>query len=312
SVVVPSDGNPGPLEETLKALSEQHLPAIETLVVADDAARHGAGPGALADVLARYPRVSLLRAGALGDAVADPDGVAGARNRGLACARGEAVVFLDAGDTLPPGALAAWHDRLMRAGAAFGFARMRMGERGGLHEGVHERFAGMEAQEGFVPDAQVAIRLHAHPSAKIFARAFLERTGITFAPGPLSSWGVTIAAATHARRAIRLAAPDVRIATGSETRQTWRAPLGPRALEEAVMQAARAARAPLGPEAIGRLFLRAVWEKLNHADFSADPDGPARLEAAAPEILDRLAQGHRITPDPYMGARLRQIFGLAD
>lgn len=168
SVVVPSDGNPGPLRETLQSLAHQHLRDFETIVVLDGTPGlvPGGMPGPLRetpDGLAPSP-TDPSRA-ALCAAVADLPGasligdrgrgVADARNRGLEAARGGAVLFLDAGDRLPPAALENWLNRLRRSGADMGFAGMVLGDEAAQpHTGLHtsELRPGLPAGTGPQPE----------------------------------------------------------------------------------------------------------------------------------------------------------------
>ncbi|MCA0922803.1 glycosyltransferase family 2 protein [Pseudooceanicola nanhaiensis] len=406
SVVIPSDGNLGPLRETLQALAGQHLRDFETLVVLDGTP--GLVPGSAPQPLLEGPQgleppalaperaalfaavAGLQGASLIGDS---GRGVAAARNRGLEAARGGAVLFLDAGDRLPPAALESWLNRLRRSGAELGFAGMIMGDdTEHPHSGLHEPFlrpgmpagtgprpgAEPEAPEteqaetgasetgqpgpgkpetgspvpgdtpeairateaetaraaippswgppppqggataGLPPEREDALRIHAHPSAKLFDRAFLLREGLRFAPEPLSSWTFLAAALSRADRIVALGPARVRIAVRAETRLSWRAPVPAEALAAAV----RRTQAAGGLEAAqaARLFVRAVWEKANFAEF-ADPEArEAFLTAARAELTGFLPDGADAGPeawpqtwplDPYVGPWLQRRLGLA-
>lgn len=317
SVVVPSDGNPGPLRDTLASLARQTVQEGEVLVVLDDG---GANTSACrTDVfaaVAEFAGVSLLTG-------SGEPGVSGARNRGLDAARGRAVVFLDAGDTLAPGTLGHWHNRLVRAGGDLGFARFVMGTGGGagggkVHSGLHERAAladGFAATGGFAPARRDGVFIHAHPSAKIFDRAFLLRHGLRFAPEPLASWGFLLAAMGCADHALYLdAAPPVRIANRAETRRLWRAPVPMQDLARALERLrCDTGTQPLEPALFTRLFVRAVWEKINFAEFPDDPSGArarATFEVAARGFADTLVEPHAPL-DSFVASRLRRILGLS-
>lgn len=299
SVVVPTDGALPALRDTLAALQAQSLRETEILVVLDEAA--GADRAAVFGCGAAVPGVSVLSSGGAG--------VADARNRGLAAARGECVVFLDAGDTLGPQALMAWHNQLRRAGAQMGFAPMQMGAGDKPpHPGVHDRAAlapRIEPPQAFHATPEEAVLIHAHPSAKIFDRAFLLEQGLVFPPEPLSAWQMVIAAAVRAPRIVALARPPARIATTPACRTLWRAPVPAAQLARAVERIAGDLPAGLG----ARLFARAVWEKLNFADFP-DPAALAAFEAGARAAFARFPAPGAAGLDPFIGARVRAVLGL--
>ena len=79
------------LDETLHTVDAQAPVDYEAIVVDDGS------PLPVADIAHRHPRVTSIRQANAGSAEA--------RNRGIAAARGEALVFLDADDHLLPGAL---------------------------------------------------------------------------------------------------------------------------------------------------------------------------------------------------------------
>ena len=81
------------LEETLGTIREQSFQNYELIVVDDGS------PVDVAAITAKYPQTTTLRQANAGPAVA--------RNSGIARARGEYFVFIDADDYLLPGALEA-------------------------------------------------------------------------------------------------------------------------------------------------------------------------------------------------------------
>ncbi|SLN46261.1 putative glycosyltransferase EpsJ [Roseovarius litorisediminis] len=308
TIVIPSDGNPGPLCDTLTALSAQSLRETEILVVPDER-RTTAGSDTYAAILAETrsrPNVAV---------VAGASGVPDARNRGLVAARGETVVFLDAGDKVPPQALMAWHNQLHLADADMGFSRFFMGGSNTPHEGLHDHTGiapeRRNSETGFEPDTGDALEIHAHPSAKIFKRDFLLRHAITFADHPLSSWGFLIAAVTQASRIVGLRGHPARIAVRPETRIFWRAPVEAAQLAAALESIAHTLPPDVLPEGWqARLWARAIWEKVNFADFQTQAARDA-FEADAGEIsgqIPGLAQTQSL--DPFIGPRVRRILGL--
>jgi len=108
SVLIPAHDVAGFLGDALDSLTAQTLPDWEAVVV-DDGSRDGTAAVAEAR---RDSRMRLLRQQAAG--------VSAARNRALAEARGEAILFLDADDWLAPDALARLAAALEAAPAAVG------------------------------------------------------------------------------------------------------------------------------------------------------------------------------------------------
>lgn len=303
SVVVPSDANPQPLQETLTSLAGQALKEAEILVVLEECTPQRRT--AIFAVVAEFEGVSVL-VGSGGTRVS------GARNRGLAAARGETVVFLDAGDTLLPGALGSWHNGICRAGAECGFGRFVVGD-GDVHSGLHDRASlqdDFDVPDGFAPTRCAGVYIHAHPSAKIFDRAFLRRHDLWFPPEPLASWFFLIAVMALADRAIYLEHPPARISERPETRRLWRWPENPRDLVAALERIRdETGQTALDPACFTRLFVRAVWEKVNFAQFASPADGDAfrravREYAATLEAPDAPLDG-------FVGERLRHILGLS-
>ncbi|MGE3139905.1 MAG: glycosyltransferase, partial [Thermoleophilia bacterium] len=95
SVLIPARDAEATLAATLDSLAAQTAPGWEAVVVDDGSSD---GTRALAEARAAAdPRVRVVATGGLG--------VSGARNAGLAEARGERVMFLDADDLLEPDAL---------------------------------------------------------------------------------------------------------------------------------------------------------------------------------------------------------------
>lgn len=112
AVVVPSYNHARYLPEALDSILAQTTPATDIIVVDDGSADNPA------EVVARYPSVTLLRQTNLG--------LAAARNTGAAFTRARFILFLDADDVLRPEAIATGLS-CMRAnpGAAFVYGSHR-------------------------------------------------------------------------------------------------------------------------------------------------------------------------------------------
>ncbi len=319
SVIIPSNGDADALRQSLGPLAARSLPEAQVLVVADSPAAHAALAGLDLDALC--PGAALMQGPGGGDMHAR---TAGARNAGLDAAQGGAVVFLDAGDMLPPRALAIWQARLRKAGADMGFARFVMADaEDAPHSGLHDRAplgSRLDAPGGFAPQPGDTLYIHAHPSAKIWDRAFLQRGALRLAPGPLSSWRFLLDAGGRAARLVYLPGPAPKLAARPDCRLFWRAPTAPGDLARAV--AAMARDLPAGAER--RLLVRALWEKINFAAFddtaaggednAAQPPAPTRAawEAEAAQVFRDAATAPGMGLDPYVGPRLRGLLGIGD
>ncbi|MBU2963491.1 glycosyltransferase [Citreicella sp. C3M06] len=300
SVVIPSNGDADALRQSLDALAARSLIEAEILVVADSPAA-GQALGGL-DLAALCPGTRLI----VGPGGADMHArTAGARNAGLKAATGGALVFLDAGDALPLRALAIWQARLRKAGADMGFARFVMAP-DAPHSGLHDRrpLEGRLADpEGFAPQPGDTVYIHAHPSAKIWDRAFVQARGLRFAPAPLSSWDFLLRAGGQAGRILYLPGPPPKLASRPASRAFWLEPTPPTALARAVADMAQGLPGPVA----GRLLVRAIWEKLNFADLG---EGAATWEAEAAAAFGAAHPESAVDVDPYVGQRLRALLGI--
>ncbi|EIE48950.1 glycosyltransferase family 2 protein [Salipiger aestuarii] len=303
SVVIPSNGDDAALRQSLEPLAAQTLPEAQILVVADSPAAHAALAGL--DLSGLCPGAALMQGPGGADMHAR---VAGARNAGLDAARGRAVVFLDAGDALPPRALANWTARLRKAGADMGFARFIMAP-DAPHTGLHDRPA-LQGREdsatGFAPRPGDTVYIHAHPSAKIWDRSFVQASGIRFAPLPLSSWDFLLRAGEQAGRILYLPGPAPKLASRPATRAFWLEPVPPADLARAVEQMAQG----LPDGAAARLLVRALWEKINFAAFK-DPAARAAYDADAAAAFAQY-NAVDVVPDAYVGQRVRSLLNIPD
>lgn len=309
TLVIPSDGALPALAASLAALEAQSLQDFETLVVLTDPARDAE----VAVALAGRPDCRLI----LCPAPAGEAGVAAARNAGLEAAAGVFVLFLDAGDGLLPGALAAWLDLLLRhappgaEGADLGLAPFRMGHaRGPWHSGWHDA-RGQAQPEVAGPcafGARDALLRHAHPSARVWRAGFLRAAGLRFTPGPLQSWEFLAAAAAAAPAAVVLDQPAAVISEAPQDRRFWRDPVPPARLADAVARIAERLQGQPGlpPGWEGRLFARAIWEKLHFADFAG-----LRAELDYADAARATARARGLTlqgaADPFLGPRVTAL-----
>ncbi|HXH06722.1 MAG TPA: glycosyltransferase, partial [Vicinamibacterales bacterium] len=114
SIVIPCHQQARFVAEAVESALAQTWPAVEIIVVDD-----GSTDGSAEIVARRFPDVRIVRQ--------PRSGVARARNRGLAEARGDFVVFLDADDRLLPAAVETGIAALARVpDAAFASGRFRL------------------------------------------------------------------------------------------------------------------------------------------------------------------------------------------
>jgi len=269
-VILPSDGQIGPLRASLESLASQILMDFDLLVVSDGQASvlalaraaEAAGMGLRATILAPDVRQSV-------EGTSAADRVALARNRGLAATLADFLVFLDAGDRLMPGTLGDWLEAMMASNADLGFSGFRIGSEGGpLHGGVHDETAFEDV--GLRLEPQAALALHGMPSAKMFRRAFLLDHDISFPPHALQSWHVTLQVAA-AGTCLRLPGAGMVQGEAPAARSFWHAS-APRLEELAATVDAVVLGLPQGwldPEGELRLLARAIWERLHFSTFAS-------------------------------------------
>ena len=109
SVIIPIYNVELYLDETLRSVLQQSWRSLEVIVVDDGST--DSGPAIAAAHRARDPRIRLL-----GQANA---GQGAARNRGVAAARGEYLIFLDGDDVVPRTAYATMIETLRQTGSDF-------------------------------------------------------------------------------------------------------------------------------------------------------------------------------------------------
>jgi glycosyltransferase involved in cell wall biosynthesis len=112
SIVIPVYNGGHLLRRTLQSALQQTYPNIEIICVDDGSDDHT--PECLREAAAAHANVIVTRQ--------ENSGVAAARNRGIALARGEFLSFLDADDLWHPEKLASEIATLERSGPAFGVA----------------------------------------------------------------------------------------------------------------------------------------------------------------------------------------------
>jgi len=307
SVVIPWDGQEAPLRVTLAALNRQVQRGFETLIVADD-------PSTASRAAALAVELEVADVQCLIGNTPDPGA---ARNVGLAQAKGEMVVFADAGDQLMPFALAHWTDAMLRAEADFGFSQFRVGlcDTNPIHSGFHDlSLLGAEPPETgpFPMNADLALALHCHPTAKIFRRRFLVENALRFGTGARSDWQISIGAALTAGRSIYFAWPGAESSEAPECRRLWTAQTSPeamaRTLEAAAASWSRDMHAKLPADWPRRLYARALWEVWNFSGLSPAARSRFRLEAIR---SGRRRGWQRLSGplDPYVNTPIHALLG---
>ncbi|MGY0194251.1 glycosyltransferase family 2 protein [Leptothrix sp. BB-4] len=177
TVVVPLHDKAGLVSRALRSVLAQTWPALELIVVDDGST--DAGPAEVTALTTGWPGPPVQR---VRQANA---GVAVARNRGIALARGEFVAFLDADDAWLPGHLAALADLALQypdAGfLAAGYRRVWPDGRS-RDEGLPQQPAGARLR---VPDFFAAWCRHActHTNSIAVRRTVLAALPTAFPPG---------------------------------------------------------------------------------------------------------------------------------
>lgn len=305
TVVVPWNGNKTLLHTTLDSLKRQNYQNFDVILAVDE-------PRWAADA-----KVCLTETGpdAARVIIAPKPGAGPVRNAGVAEATGRYVVFVDAGDRLLPGALEHWLDIAIKTNADFGFSAFRMGlQDGPVHSGVHDPLLenNLPPKSGLARmDGELALNLHVHPSAKIFARTFFTENRLKFGEGVLESWVITVRAALLAERVAYLDWAAVESSEEPPARCIWNQAVHPRDIETALGALAhdKDVLKKLPANWARRLFARAVWEKLSFCPMSKMD----RLKfAAAAAAVVRSNRWHKVDGplDPFIGRRTRAVMNL--
>ncbi|AYE88245.1 glycosyltransferase [Sulfitobacter sp. D7] len=301
SVILTWDGTKAEaLLESLSSLAAQHGPGHEVLLVCegDKAAK------AAQEIAAPHVQV-LTQKG---------HGAGHARACGVAAAQGRYLTFLDAGDTLHPGALLAWTEAMLRSDAVLGVSPVGQAGAGVEAPVYHPAFAdprllpgGIDLMVSDIPLSPVqALGLELDLAGKIFDRAALQNAELTgkrpLASGPavslaaaLTSKGVAHTPWAGITRALPKHAPFSTVWRGHDALC--------RGLPRALAQ-----QLPKGWQR--RLYARALWRQLNPTSPLAPrprliKQAPQLLRAAAAAALRGLSHGGSGPAgfDPMIGPR---------
>ncbi|MFP3992071.1 bifunctional glycosyltransferase family 2 protein/CDP-glycerol:glycerophosphate glycerophosphotransferase [Streptomyces sp. E11-3] len=177
SVIVPVHQAQAQLPEALDSVLQQSFTDLE-LIAVDDCSPDASGE-LIDEYAAADPRVRPVH-------LKENVGPGRARNAGLAQARGDYLLFLDADDVLTPGSLYAIADRLKESGGpdvlACGHARVHW-----TGNAVRDPYAGQLTEEGPAPfpltDRPGLLRVLPLVRHQAYRREFIEREGLTFPPG---------------------------------------------------------------------------------------------------------------------------------
>ncbi|MBV9093891.1 MAG: bifunctional glycosyltransferase family 2 protein/CDP-glycerol:glycerophosphate glycerophosphotransferase [Streptosporangiaceae bacterium] len=170
SVVVPFFNNRDDLADCLDSIAAQSVTDTEVIMV-DDASTDGSAEIARAKAAAD-PRFALVQA--------EHGGPGGARNRGVARARGEFLAFVDADDMLPGNAYEPLLHALERSGSDFASgAVVRVGPEGLQQSGLHW-LAIKGSQRGTHVTRTPRLLYDVSVWNKLFRRSFWERHQLVF------------------------------------------------------------------------------------------------------------------------------------
>lgn len=177
SVIVPAYQVQAYLSECLDSVLSQSYPDLE-LIAVDDCSPDACGT-IIDEYAARDARVQALH-------LPENQGLGGARNAGMAQARGDYLLFLDSDDTLTPDALRAIADRIKETGdpdvLVYDYARTFWTGRA-----ERNRVAPQLTEQGPVPfrleDRPGLLRVLMVAWNKAYRREFVEENDFVFPPG---------------------------------------------------------------------------------------------------------------------------------
>lgn len=306
SVVIPFGGADkteeviGLLADSLDSLQRQLLRDFEVLIICDSPAWAARANERLVTVDLTGESQVLIQPG---------QGAAAARDFGMTQAKGDLLVFLDAGDVFQPWTLLHWCDTLLREKADMGVSCFKVGLGGDTHNSFHGD-PGLPLPPDSGPlDLSPAdcLSLHAHPSAKIFRRAALCGPG--FDCDVISGWHLVLHTALHADRIIYIPLAGVEVSEAPQARKVWHSTPRTRDLVSALDRLCNdpllVQRLPKGWQR--RLWARAMWEKYL---FAAFPSGLARWLFILSMGLQARKRGiHRLggTLDPFVNSRIIRL-----
>jgi len=174
SVVVPCHNVLGYLPDTLRSLRENAGPGIE-IVLVDDASTDGTRE-LLEQQVPTVPGAVLVPSG-------HNRGLAGARNLGLAAARGEHLTFLDGDDWLAPGYLRLLADRAQDLGCDMVRVDHVVSESGRVEERrapQEVRDVPLDPRDGILPVNRTTMVDYPFSCAGVYHRRLLERGLLRF------------------------------------------------------------------------------------------------------------------------------------
>ena len=167
SVVVPVFEVAAQVAEAIASLRAQTLADFEVLVI-DDGSTDGSGAAARA-AIGDDPRFRVIRQA--------NRGLSGARNTGLAQARGAFIAFLDGDDALEPGFLQALHAAILREGTDWAACAVRLEFAAGVtedHAAMHGVAAPGTPCRLPLTDARAVARLFPSAWNKLCRRALFD------------------------------------------------------------------------------------------------------------------------------------------
>lgn len=280
TVIVPVFDVAAHVAGAVASLRNQTLTDFEVLVI-DDGSTDGSGEVALA-AIDGDPRFRLIRQ--------QNRGLSGARNMGLAQARGAFVAFLDGDDALEPGFLQALHAAILREGTDWAACGVRLVHADGAtedHPAMHGGTAPGDPCRLPLSDAREVARLFPSAWNKLYRRALFD--GLHF---PEGSWfedhEVFWALAARTRAIAWLPDPLYRHRrdrpgqiTGTDSDRVFDQLRVLDRLHPLIL----ASGLDAGAEGFARLATRLVHERLT---VLRDPARRARFLAAAQALFDRL------------------------